>query len=295
MPTTALGDGANGRSRLIFIFASLVVLAMGFLGISRLWVRAGVPFTWEAQAPDITVAEVLAPSCPLQSDDILLGDDETPLRHSEELEFLLDGKQVGEAFPINVLRQGQPLTLQISAWGNWHPRRYVIINGLLGVFILVVGGWVFWLRPNDKPARIFLGLVLTLSIALMIGTARLPAGPKPWTYLAPILYYLVYPLFPAFFLHFATSFPKAKSILRSPAWQELLIYLPAVVFVVMMESLNLRALSSAAMTDFQEYNRAFNWHRVYLVFYFLLAMAALLHSYLTAADKSEANKVRWIL
>jgi hypothetical protein len=50
-----------------------------------------------------------------------------------------------------------------------------------------------------------------------------------------------------------------------------------------------------AMAPFREYHRAFTWHRAYIVFYYLLAMAAILHSYRTAADKSEANKVRWIL
>src|SRR5574341_266882 len=97
---TALGDGARGRGRLIFIFVSLVVLAICFLGISRLWVRAGVPFTWEEHAQQMTVREVLAPSCPLLPGDVLLGNDATPLRHSEELEFLLDVKQAGDAFPI---------------------------------------------------------------------------------------------------------------------------------------------------------------------------------------------------
>lgn len=295
MAMTELDEIAGRRVRLTFVFVGLVVLAVGLLGISYLWVRAGMPFVWDEQAPYITVTEVLTPSCPLQSGDVLLGDDGTPLRHGEEVEFLIDGKQVGETFSVNVLRQGQPFTLQISTWGSWYPRRYAIINGLLGIFLLAVGVWVFWLRPSDKPARIFLGLILTLALALMIGTARLPAGLKPWTYLAPIIYYLVYPLFPALFLHFAMSFPKAKSILRPSTGQTFLIYLPAVIFIVVMESLNLRAMFFATMMHFREYHYAFTWHRAYLVLYFLLAMAALLHSYVTAADKSEANKVRWVL
>lgn len=295
MAMTELDEETGRRGRLTSVFVGLAVMVIGLLGISRLWVRAGMPFVWDEQAPCITVTEVLTPSCPLQPGDVLLGDDGTPLRHGEEVEFLLDGKQVGETFSVNALRQGQPFTLQISTWGSWYPRRYAIINGLLGIFLLAVGAWVFWLRPRDKPARIFWGLTLTLVLALMIGSARLPAGPKPWTYLAPVLYYLAYPLFPALFLHFAMSFPKAKSILLSSKWQTFLIYFPAVIFVVVMESLNLRTLFSPTMRYFREYHCAFTWHRAYLVLYFLLAMIALLHSYVTAADRSEANKVRWVL
>ena len=129
----------------------------------------------------------------------------------------------------------------------------------------------------------------------MISSARLPAGPRPWNYFLPVSYYLIYPFFPAFFLRFATIFPKEKLVVRSPQIQTLLIYLPAVVFVILFQVFHLRALSSGNMDHYREYFRVFTFHRCYLVVFFLLAMAALVHSYFTAESGSEKDKVRWIL
>jgi signal transduction histidine kinase len=129
----------------------------------------------------------------------------------------------------------------------------------------------------------------------MVTTARLPAGPKPWSYFLPVIYYLAFPLFPALFLHFSTTFPKAKALLRSARWQAITIYLPAVIFAGALEFFHLRAVISGELALFRIYHRFVTFHRGYLVLCVLAGLAALVHSSVTAADKSEKSKVRWIL
>jgi len=283
------------RERYGFLCLSLIVLAIGIFGITRSWVRPGLPFTWEIREQQITVKETLAPDVDLSQKDVLLGSDGIPLRHHEELEFLFDGKTRNDDVTTTVLRQGQATTVSVKPWGNWYSRRYLIINFIIGFCLWGMGTWVVLRRPQDKPARLFFLLTLSLTILVMVGTARLPAGAQPWNYFLPAFYYLVYPFFPALLLHFLLSFPRHKRLLPSPRLQDWAIYVPAIVFVLALEIFHGRALSSADMALFREYHRVFTFHRGYIVIYFFLAMAAVVHSYFTANDESEKNKTRWIL
>ncbi len=283
------------RERHGFLGLSLIVLVIGIFGITRSWVRPGLPFDWEIRAHQITVKKILAPASELSPNDVLLGSDGIPLRHREELEFLFDGKTLGDSVTATVLRQGQTTTVSIKPWGHWYSRRYLIISFIIGLCLWGIGAWVVWSRLEDKSARLFFLLTLSLATVVMVGTARLPAGTPPWNYFLPGLYYLVYPFFPALLLHFLMSFPRHKRLLHSSRLQDWAIYLPAVVFVLALEIFHGRALSSAEMALFREYHRVFTFHRGYIVIYFLLAMAALVHSYFTANDESEKNKTRWIL
>jgi signal transduction histidine kinase len=286
--------GLNQGKTLLLAF-SLVALAAGLFGITRLWVRPGVPFTWQTHDQKIVIVEVLDNASALAPGDILLGNDGIPLQHSEELEFLFDGKTENDSVSISVLRQGQQIPVSIMLKGRWYSRRYVIINFILGLFMWAIGTWVFQRQPQEEPARVFFLLTLSLALCFMITTARLPAGPKPWNCFLPVIYYVAFPLFSALFLHFSTIFPKEKMLLRSAQWQAIIIYLPAVIFIFALEFFHLRALTSGDMAVFRLYYRIFNFHRGYLVLYFLLGLAALVHSSMTAADKSTKNKVRWIL
>ncbi|MGH7595075.1 MAG: histidine kinase N-terminal 7TM domain-containing protein [bacterium] len=283
------------RERHGFLGLSLIVLAIGIFGITRSWVRPGLPFTWEIFEQQITVKEILAPDVGLSQNDVLLGSDGIPLRHHEELEFLFDGKTRNDNVTTTVRRQGQTTTVSVTLWGNWYSRRYLVINFIIGLCLWGIGVWVIWRCPEDKPARLFFFLTLSLATVVMVGTARLPAGIPPWNYFLPIFYYFVYPFFPALLLHFLASFPRFKRLLRLHWQQDLAIYIPAVVFVLALEIFHGRVLSSADMALFREYHWVFTFHRGYIVIYFLLAMAALVHSYFTANDESEKNKTRWIV
>jgi signal transduction histidine kinase len=290
--------GLRGRQRFgkaPFRLLSVVALVAGLFGITRLWVRPGVPFTWENRGQRIVVTETLVKPSALAPGDVLLGNGGIPLQHSEELEFLFDGKTAGESLSISVRRDGKRIPVSITLTGRWYSRRYVIINFILGLFMWAIGTWVFQRQPQEKPARVFWGITLSLTVSLMVTTARLPAGPRPWSYFLPIIYYLAFPLFSALFLHFSTIFPKEKALLRSTRWQAIIIYLPAVIFVCALEFFHLRAVISGELALFRIYHRFVTFHRGYLVLCFLSGIAALVHSSVTAADKSEKSKVRWIL
>ena len=276
-----------------FILLLLGTIGIGLWGISRVWVRAEVPFQWENRGQEVVITESFAPAGLLRPGDVVQSIGAYNLQSGEEIEFALDGTRAGDAIAAR-LHRGEtevPVTLILRPRNTWH---YAIVNLILGFFIILIGVWVFFNKNREKPARIFLGLTLSLGLAILISTARLPAGAQPWTYLLPIVYWFIYPLFPAFFVHFVTIFPREKLVWRSRLVRRLLIYGPALSFIFLLQSHHLTALFSRDLEHFRAYYRYFNFHRLYLILFFLIAMAALIHSYRTARSGIEKNKLRWI-
>lgn len=278
---------------------SLMVLLLGgvLLGLWGIWcvrARSEVPFKWENRDGQIIVTEVLAPNGDIRANDVLLGVGSFSLQRGEEIEFALDGTHAGEQMAVRLQRRTNEavVTLVLSHRNTW---RYTVVNLILGLFIILIGVWVFFNKSREKPARIFLGLTFCLGLAILISTARLPAGTKPWTYILPLVYWLIYPLFPAFFVHFVTIFPREKLVRGSRNVRRLLIYGPAALFIIFLQANHLPTLFNRNLDAFRVYYRYFNFHRFYLILFFLIAMAVLIHTYWTARSGIEKNKVRWIL
>jgi len=274
---------------------SVVLLVISLFGLTRQWQRTGVPFTWDEREQRLIIRSVIAAGLDLMPGDILLANDQTPLRHTDELEFLLGGRRRGEALTIIVLRQGKALATPIILTDSWYTHQYIFINLILGLALWGIGTWVFIHKPEDRPARIFFLLTINLATGIMLITSHLPAGAPPWNYFLPVFNFTFYPFFPALLLHFAAAFPREKLFARTRQLQNFVIYFPAVIFVLLLQISHLRALLSHDISKFREYYVVFTWHRGYLVGYSLLAVAALMHTWRAAADNSEKNKVRWIL
>jgi signal transduction histidine kinase len=277
----------------LLLFATSALL-LGLWSMSRVRVLADVPFRWENRDDHVVVTELIDPSSAVAPGDVLLRLGEVPVRHSSEIEFALDGVTQSERVPAVIRRGASEMAVELTL----RPRfswRYIAINFLLGVFTMLMGAWVYFSKSREKRARLFFWLTFTLGVAILIATERLPPGPKPWIYILPGIYWFIYPFFPAVFVHFITSFPREKLAFRSARLQTRLIYAPAFFFAVVMQASHLVTLFSRDVEHFRDYFRLYDWHRLYLVVFFFLALATLLHSFITAKTSSDKDKVRWVL
>jgi transcriptional regulator with GAF, ATPase, and Fis domain len=169
----------------------------------------------------------------------------------------------------------------------------------LGLF--AVGLLVFWKRPEDSSAaQFFLLCIVTLGAYM---------GGYHWTRIAtqPLLLFVFMTcgvMLPAVSLHFYLLFPKPKAILQRHSWKMLvLIYgIPSAFLAVLVVSyFHLKELLHRPAGD-SEIGQAWALLREEIGVYILLAslwylasVVCLIHSYWTAADKTERKQVQWIL
>jgi transcriptional regulator with GAF, ATPase, and Fis domain len=171
----------------------------------------------------------------------------------------------------------------------------------LKLTLFVVGALVFWKRPTDKAASLFFLLCIVTLGAFM--------GGYHWTHIAnqpPLVmgFTICGVLLPVVSLHFYLTFPRPKAFLeRHPRQTLLAIYGLPLVFLALLLSLYLRArfifradspeahvidaLSDLRIAAYAYFGVAALWY--------LMSIAALVHSFWTVQDAMERNQVKWIL
>jgi transcriptional regulator with GAF, ATPase, and Fis domain len=171
----------------------------------------------------------------------------------------------------------------------------------LKLALFVVGAFVFWKRPTETTAaQFFLLCIVTLGAYM---------GGYHWTHIAnqpPLVigFTICGVLLPVVSLHFYLIFPRPKHFLRRhPGWTLAAIYGPPGAFLLLILVLYLRArllfrgeAPAAQITDALADLRTVAY--VYLgvaAAWYLLCIAALLHSFRTVTDAMERNQVKWIL
>jgi transcriptional regulator with PAS, ATPase and Fis domain len=171
----------------------------------------------------------------------------------------------------------------------------------LKLALFVIGAFVFWKRPRERTAALFFLLCIVTLGAYM--------GGYHWTHIAnqpPLVigFMVCGVLLPVVSLHFYVNFPRPKQFLEGhPRWTLAAIYGLPSAFLVLLLAMYLRArllvrgeAPAADITEALADLRIAAY--VYLgvaAAWYLLSIAALIHSFRTVADAMEHNQVKWIL
>ncbi len=175
---------------------------------------------------------------------------------------------------------------------------------LLELVIFSVGAVAFWNRPFDDAARLFFAMC-TVTLAAFVG------GFHWWTlgssYWLNLPFAICGILLPAVILHFFLVYPRPKPPLT--LWPKSIITaIYALPVMTILTFLIVDGFLWILMTWTERHGNSdvklmlLNWLRIGIysyfcvaAFYFVVALAALTHSWLTTRNPVERNQVRWIL
>ncbi|HYV34075.1 MAG TPA: hypothetical protein VE988_00135, partial [Gemmataceae bacterium] len=180
-----------------------------------------------------------------------------------------------------------------------------ILPTLLWFFVklalFVVGALVFWKRPTEATAsQFFLLCIVTLGAYM---------GGYHWTHIAsqpPLVigFMVCGVLLPVVSLHFYLIFPRPKQFLKErPGLTFALVYGPPTAFLLAILFLYARSrLLFQGQAAVEAVTSALEDLRIVICVYlgvaavwFLLSIAALIHSFRAVNDAMEHNQVKWIL
>jgi transcriptional regulator with GAF, ATPase, and Fis domain len=179
---------------------------------------------------------------------------------------------------------------------------FVWFLAALGIF--VVGALAYWNRPFDRPVRLFFAMCLVSLGAFVGGFHWWVIAGSLWMN-APFAVSAV--LVPAVTLHFFLIYPRSKtSLVRNPrATLGLLYSVPIAAAAGILSVLAYARWLNASHGDAaqaQHIIEALGLLRqgIYLYLtlaggYFLLTLAALVHSFFTTRSPFEQHQVKWIL
>jgi signal transduction histidine kinase len=277
-----------------FWILALPVLAVGWFGMRQVWVKPGLPFTWEASGRALVLARVLPSVQGLAPGDTLISIGGFAVPHDHDVEFAMDEHRRGDTLIVAVRHAGREASVPVVA-GAWYSMTLVAVNLLFGLMLWAIGVFVLWKKHDEKPARVLFYFTQCLASVTFITNAQFPSGTRPWNLLLPNLYYLAYAFFPALLLHFSLIFPNEKYWLQKRPRVKALLYVPILFLAPLVLFTHTRAVLTKLHRDYHTYYMVFNGLRGYNLLYFTLSLVSLVFSLARARLKSDKNKVRWIL
>jgi signal transduction histidine kinase len=259
------------------LFAGFVVILVTVYGFSLLRQRPGLPpEMFKSLEKKIKEGELVR----IQNVEIQ--------NLKMDLEFLISQKAIGDYATV-VLEDDGKLGEQEVKLVPFYDKPFPLIYLLIGFFCFITGTTVFLLRSADRRARTYYCASFAFGSAIAISGGFYCLQMNWLSFLPGVLYYLFYPLAPAILLHFSLYFSKHEAKL----WR-IVIYIPAFIFVCVLEWIFLSAGLSSSIEIHRIYQSVFDFHRFYLVVYVSLSVASLVISYKKAGLEEEKAQIKWI-
>lgn len=274
-----------GARPVFFVLGALTLAFCVFAAIDATKVRPDDGTVWLLGRSQPVVLDVTvrpdAPPNPLRKRDTIDGIANQLVRTPREAAEVLGAQRPGDVVPYLITRDGQPQVVPVPLSGFRAADRLYLLNVVLAMIYLLIGGLVYLKSGNDRPAQLFFLLCLCFAIYFMTNLER---SSYFW---GDILtrnggsfarFFL-----PAFFLHFFLIFPDRKHVLVRRPWLAPLLYLLPLLFYVRF-SLDQFFGDRGARID------AGIW--MVLGLYYVAGLVVLMHSYFSYRDPLLRERVR---
>jgi signal transduction histidine kinase len=227
---------------------------------------------------------------PFAERGLLVRVNDIQIKTDQDIEFLFCRKRAGDTATFHV-QTADGIEKKVGRIENHYLLPYPEIYLIIGAFLIVMAFVVFLLRPQEMKARILYWASFTVSLTLIVN-GGFYCLTKDWlSYIPGILFYAFYPLIPTLVLHFSLTFLRPKRRVY-----EYLIYVPTVLYVVILEYLFIASTLTSSIDIYRQYQSFFSsYFRGYFICYFLLIFIVLFLSFRKAELVEHRAQIKWIL
>ena len=274
---------------LYFIFA-VTALALGVSAISRLLIKADLPFTYGSSRHETVIESDFGV---FKKGDIINAVNGVDVESAFEIEIIIDNYQPGDEIPVTFtdlssVKKTMPVTL-VRYFKDYN---FILITAIAGFTFWILGVLIIISKPGDKTAvHLFLAL-LTFSIAILT-TSGYYAGGSDWIgYAVRLSHTLSYIFGTVFFLMFMNNFPYAS--VKKMNLLKYLLYafiIGSSSFAAYVNYITLRDINTPMLEIFQIVWRACE---MILLTGLIAGTLLLIYKYRRIKDTPGRRKIEWI-
>ncbi len=215
--------------------------------------------------------------------DRILEIDGIPLKEIVSGEHILKEKKVGDKITYLIKRDTKEKKIKINL-GRWLSITELIASAIGVLIFLMVGLFVGLKKSEEKSGRLFLLLMLSwLWFILQVVTTSFKIALF-FTFVHTVGRYLAASLA----LHFFLVFPFEKKIIKRFSLLQYLIYLQPISLIFLVNYFGYQGKMDLA-------NRIDTLGLVFTGIYGVLAVASLVHSYLTSPSYKARSQLKWVV
>lgn len=282
------------RRRIPFVAADVLLLLLCCLHIPALLSRPRIPFLVEREGDGTRIFRILDADAArsIDVDMELVSADGHAVGQPEVLEYLADGRRIGETLPVVVKRSGVAFGAAVRLI-EFYSAREIVVFYLIGIVTWLVGLFVLLNGPPGITTGVLQGAMMSMATVVMLAwEGYSPHGLLPWTLISP-LFFLSYALVAANFFHFTRRFPSRLSAGLDAA--SACVYVIAAAAVGAAVYSHWAARQTFSVDAFLTYE---TWFDVFHIVIFLIIVAGLANfvfQYRLAGDWAERKKLHWLL
>jgi signal transduction histidine kinase len=278
---------------LIFITDALLFLVC-ILGLRHIDAKAGLPCGLTGAGGQVVCydLDLEAARNGIEVGDTLLAVNGMPIHIVEDIEFLLDVQKVGTPVRLALQRNGGVCDITVNT-DRFYTRLYIVIISIVALLFFAVGVFVHFRRPDDFPAFMFHCGAIASAVMMSTTSGYYPGDGPQVDAMLRVIFYAVYALLPAIFLHFVTVFPARNWAAWS--WRYWAMYGTAFALSAGTTWSFFAAMESFSLPDFHEHFAWFTATRWFLLVLVAVGLLSIRQSYAAAREESERRKLRWIV
>lgn len=279
-----MGNAVGRRSASFYLalVAGLAVVALSLFGFSGLLSRPVIP--WAALERATGVPARGLPQALLRADGFEVVDRE------HDLDFIAAHHRIGDPIEFAVRAPGgRTLTVREPLAAFYAEGGLPAVFLLTGLCGFLIGFGVFVLRAEDRRARIFFGLCLAFSSAVMINGGWYGVQGRPERLAPGVLFFFAYCLTPVLLLKFVRTFSARERLKGEP-----FLWAAALLFGAFYSGVIVAALLQPSIALFR-LNGAFKVFRLFFFAVCLASAAILYRAFRAAATRERRAQVRWVL
>ncbi|MBN1271532.1 MAG: HAMP domain-containing histidine kinase [Candidatus Aminicenantes bacterium] len=212
------------------------------------------------------------------------------IEQAKDLDFILIKKTIGEPIILHLKYDGKTEKKEARLMPYYSNAPFPLIYLFIGLFIMGIGVFVFFLKSEDTEARLFYWTTLVSASCIIISGGFWCLRNFWISYIPGSLFYILYPLAPALLMHFSLSFSKGNL----GRWKYFFIYSPALLLSGILETTFLLSSLKSSITIYRIYHSIYYFFRFYLVIYLFLTIFFLILYYRKIILEEKRAQIKWI-
>jgi signal transduction histidine kinase len=228
----------------------------------------------------------------LKAGDQLRAIDGKTLYRINDVEFILDGKRIGDVVMLSIMRNGLETEVReqlVPYYGSFD----VLAQLLAAVACLFIGLFVLSNRPDDPIAVRFNGLCMSIACLVCFTHGYYQTEPMGIGYLLRILFPAMYVLTGAYLLDFCLRYVAPSR--RPGTFLLAVLYALPLAITAAGIAFALRALGAENLLEAIPYYLTVSAAKGLLILLALLAMSVVSWNFLRTNDRLTRRRLLWVL
>ena len=282
----------KSRSLTFYLILDAILFFLCIIGVYHISEKAALPFNLEHKGDGLYITELPTDNSDVQINDKLLEVLSYPVKNAEEVECILDGKNINKKVALTLQREDVVYKKELRTTPFYSPQ-YLLIATFVSISFFIIGIFVLIKRPEIKSAKLFhLGSISTgVIIATTWGNYNIE--PLGMGYLIRIIFSAAYSFAPMLFIDFTLSLRKRER--KGYKYIRPLLYLISLVLFLLQSASFIYFVDKETLVSIQIYLEVFSIFRVYLITYMVIGLLIISYTYKSTKEEYERKKLRWIL